>query len=72
MVGATSSIKGALADFPTPILPNSGVELTREALINLHPLVSGNTVYVASNLGECRHGHLTLKFTGEEYTAHTG
>ena len=67
MARSTTSVKGVLADFPTPILPNIGGEPTREALINLHQLVSGNVASVAPNLREFRHGHLALIMTAEEY-----
>ena len=50
MVGTTSSSEGVLADFPTPILPKIGGEPTKEALIKLHQLISGNVASVASNL----------------------
>ena len=63
MAGTTSSIEGVLTDFSAPILPKIGGELTREVLINLHRLVSGN---VASNLRGGRHGHLALTMTDEE------
>ena len=68
MAGATSSIEGVLMDFLAPILPKIGGELTREVLINLHRLVSGND---ASNLGGCRHGHLALRMTANEYKTQT-
>ena len=71
MAGEISSVKGVLADFLTPILPNIGVEPTREELIDLHCLVSGNLASLPSNLGGGRHGHLSLTITGEEYMAHT-
>ena len=69
---ATCSIEGVLADFPTPILPNIGGEPTREGLIEIHRLVSGNAAYVLSNLGGGRHGHLALTMTSEEYAAQKG
>ena len=47
MAGATISVKGVLADFPTPILPKIGGEPTREGLIDLHQLVSDNAASVA-------------------------
>ena len=68
MAGATSSVERFLTDLPKQILPNIGGEPTREALINLHRLVSGNSASVALNLGVGRHGHLTLTMTSEEYT----
>ena len=72
MARSTTSVKGVLADFPTPILPNIGGEPTREALINLHQLVSGNVASVAPNLREFRHGHLALIMTAEEYMSQMG
>ena len=68
----TSSIKGVLVDFPTPILPNIGKELTREALIDLHQLISVNAESVASNLGGGRHRHLTLTMTYKVYMEQMG
>ena len=72
MSEATSSIEGLLADFPTPILPNIGGEPTREGLIKLHRLVSGNVASMLSNLRGGWHGHLTLKMASKEYAAQTG
>ena len=63
MTGETRSAMGVLADFSTPILPNICRELTIEALIDLHQLVSGNAASMVSNLGGGRHGHLVLKMT---------
>ena len=51
MAGATSILKGVLADLPTPILPNISGERTREGLIEIHRLISCNVASVASNLG---------------------
>ena len=65
MAGATSSVKGVLVDFPTPILPKIGGEPTRDALIGLQILVSGNVASVASNLGGGGNGHLTLMITSK-------
>ena len=50
MAGTTSSVEGVLTDFPTPIIPKISREPTREALINLHQLISGNTVSVESKI----------------------
>ena len=72
VAGATSSAKGVLVDFPTPILPKIGVELTREGLIEIHGLISGDVVSVALNLGGGQHGHLALMMSFEEYTEQTG
>ena len=60
MVGATISIDGVLADFPTPILTNIFREPTREALIEIHRIVSVDLASVVLNLvGGC-HIHLPL------------
>ena len=72
MAGSTISVKGVLAEFPSTILPKIGGETTREVLINLHRLVSGNMASVASNLGGGRHGCLAMTMTAEEYKTHTG
>ena len=50
MAGARISVKGVLADFLTPILPKINGYPTREGLIDIHRLISGNAEYVASNL----------------------
>ena len=50
MEGATRSVEGVLADLPTIILTNICREPTREGLIAIHQLISGNAVFVASNL----------------------
>ena len=67
MTGTTISIKGVLEDSPMPILPNIGGDPTREALMGLHRMISVNATYVVSNLVGCRHGHLALKITAENY-----
>ena len=72
MSGATRSFKGFLMDFPTPILPNIDGEPTREGLINIYLLISGNAASMASKLRGDRHGHLALTMTDEDYRAHTG
>ena len=69
MLNTTSSIKVVLTDFWMPILSNIGGEFTREGLIKLHCLISGNTASVASNLRGGRHGHLVLTITLEDYMA---
>ena len=71
MAGSTSSFKGVLMDFLTPILRNIDGEPTREVLIEIHRLIIGNAASVASNLRGCRHGHLALTMTDEYYRAHT-
>ena len=65
MVGETSSIEVVLADLHTPILPKIGKEPTRESLINLHTLISGNVASVESNLGGFWRRHLALIMTAE-------
>ena len=72
MAVETTSAEGVLTDLPTPILPNIDGEFTREGLVEVHQLVSRNMVYVLSNLGGGRHGHLTLTMTSKDYTAKTG
>ena len=72
MTGSTSSVKGFLVDFLTPILTKIGGEPTRESMIDLHQLVSGNAASVASNPGGGWHRHLALRMTSEEYMAQTG
>ena len=58
-------------DFPTPILPKIDGEPTREGLIDLNLLVSGNAASVASNLGGGRHGHLALTMKAKYYRSQT-
>ena len=72
MAGARSSFKGVLADFPMSILSKIYGEPTREGLIDLHKLISGNAASVASNQGGGQHGHLALTMTAYEYRSHTG
>ena len=72
MAGETISVKGVLSDFLTPILPKIGRYPTRESLIELNRLTSGNAAYVASNLGGGQLRHLALTITAEDYMAHTG
>ena len=61
-----SSVEGFLVDLLTLILPNIGKDMTREDLIGLHQLISGNVALVTSNLGRCRPGHLVLMMTVED------
>ena len=56
----------------TPILPKIDGEPTREGLIELHQLISGNAASVASNLGGGRHGKLTLTMTDKDYMEQIG
>ena len=63
MAVTTSSINGFLADSPTPILTNIGIDTTRESLIELNRLISGNAAYVALNLRGGLHGHFALTIT---------
>ena len=72
MAWKTISVEGVLEDFPTPIIPMIRKEPTRETLIYLHQLISGNEACVASNLGVIRHGYLTLTITAKEYISQTG
>ena len=69
MAGATTSVKGVLTDFPTSILPRIDREPTREVLVKLHQLISGNAESVSSNLRGCRHGHLALTITIKDCAA---
>ena len=70
--GKKSRVKGFLVEFLTPILPKIKGEPTREGLIELYQLVSGNEASVSSNLGGGRHGHLAWTTTSKEYAAQTG
>ena len=72
MAGETSSVKGVFVDFPTPILPKIDGEPTREGLIKIHLLISGNAASVASNHGGGQHGHLALTMTDTDFRAQTG
>ena len=72
MAGPEISVEGVLAYFLMPILPNIDGEPTRERLIDLHLLISGNAVSVASNLRGGRHRYLVLKMMDEEYMTQTG
>ena len=54
------------------ILPNIFGEPTRESIIDIDQLISGNTTSVASNLGGGWHGHLALTMTMEDYLDQTG
>ena len=72
MLGETNSIEGVLMEFLTPILPKIGGDPTREALINLHQLISGNAASMVSNLVGGHHRHLALTMTAEEYMEQTG
>ena len=72
MAGTTISVKGFLVDFLMPILPKSDKESTREALIKIHRIISGNTASMALNLRGCRHGQLALTIITEDYMAHMG
>ena len=72
MAGETRSVEGVLADFLTPILPKVNRERTREELIDIHRLISGNAASVASILGGVLHRHLELTMTAEEYMEQTG
>ena len=65
------SVKGFLADFPMPILTNIDGEPTKEGLIDLHCLISGNVASLALNLGGGRLRHLKMLMTAEEYMEQT-
>ena len=69
MLGETTNIKGVLADFLTPILPNIRGEPIREGIIELHQFISGNVASMSSNLGGVQHSHLALAMTSESYAA---
>ena len=71
MVGIANSTKGVFMDLLTQILLKIGGYPTREALIELHQLISGNAASVASNIGGGRNGHLALTMTNEDYLAQT-
>ena len=71
MTDTANSVKAFLTDFLTPILPNIVGELTRESLINIHRLISGNIESVMLNLGGGWNGHLVLTITAEDYLAQT-
>ena len=72
MVGATFSTMGVILDFLIHIHPNIGRETTREGLIELHRLISGNAASVSSNLGGGWHRHLAPTMKSEDYAAQTG
>ena len=72
MVGETSSVKGVLMNFLTPIFTKNYGEPTRAVLIEIHQFISGNAASVASNLGGGRHGHLALTMTAKYYRAQSG
>ena len=67
--GQRTAPRERFAYFPTPILPKIVGEPTREALIDLHRIISGNAASAASNLRGGRHGHLALMMTAEDYLA---
>ena len=72
MVGTKSSSKEVLAYFPTPILPNIGIDSTLEDLIEIHWLIIGNAASVESDLGGGRHGHLSLTMAADYYMSQIG
>ena len=71
MAGGGISVKTVLSDDQTPILPNIGGEPTREELIYLHQLISGNVESMASNLIGSHHGHFDMTMTADEYKTQT-
>ena len=54
-----------------PIISMIDVEPTREALIDLHQLISRNTAFVESNFGGALHRNCALKIAAEEYMKQT-
>ena len=72
MSGTTRSIAVVHADFLTPVLPKISRETKREALIEVHWLISGNTTSMELNLGVGRQRHLVLTMTTEDFMLHTG
>ena len=72
MVVEATSIKGVLTEFLTPILMNIGGGPTREGLIDIDQLISGNAASVSSKLRGGRHVQLALKITRKEYASQTG
>ena len=71
MAGATKSAKRVLAYFLMPNIPNIDGENTREVLINIHQLISGDVESVALNLRGGLHRHLTMTMTAEGYMEQT-
>ena len=72
MAGTVNRVEGVLVDFLTPILPNIVREPTREFLIKIRQLISGNVASVVSKIRGGRHGHLALTMTARDYLAHMG
>ena len=72
MAGATSSVKGVLADFLTPIITKIFGEPTRGGLIKIHQTISLNAASFKDNLIRGRHGHLALTMDAEDYLEQTG
>ena len=72
MAEATSISNGFLLYLPTPILPNIVRESTREALIDIHRLISGNAASIVLNLVGGHNRHLALTITVKEYMEQTG
>ena len=63
VAGATTRFEGVFTGLLTPIIPKIGGEPTREGLVELHQLVSGNMASVLLNLVGGQHGHLAMKMT---------
>ena len=59
-------------DSPMLILPKIVGEPTRESLIDIHRLISGNVASMVLNLGGGRHIHLTITMTAEDYLEQMG
>ena len=63
MTRETNSAEGVLAYLPTVILPYITKEPTREDIIKLHIIISGNAASVASNSVGGLNGHPALTTT---------
>ena len=72
MAGATSSVKGVLADFLTPIITKIFGEPTRGGLIKIHQTISLNAASFKDNLIRGCHRHLALTMDAEDYLEQTG
>ena len=72
MAGGKSTVEGVLTYLLTTIHAKIGEKTTREALIDIHQLVCGNTASVALNLGGGWYGHIVLTMTAKEYKAQMG
>ena len=68
--GSTSSIKGVLVDLLTPTISNIIREPAREALIDIHFIISSNAESSVSDLGGGRHDHLASTMSLDYYLNH--